>query len=522
MALQDFIKKHAETVEALEKESRTAWWNLAVTGDEKYSKQMQKTNIALRKIFSSADDYHFLLSQPPQSDPLMQRQITLLINDYIENQIPDDQIEEIVKLESDIEIIYTNFRAAIEDQLLSNNDIKQILVESQDLKKRQAAWEASKMIGEQVQEKILKLVKLRNISAERAGFDNFYTMRLKLQELDENKLFQLLEQLDEMTKPHWLRYKSGLDHELSVRFGISENELMPWHYQDPFFQEAPPQALQLDQFYQGCDIVEVSRAFYKAVGLDVNDILGRSDLFEREKKNQHAFCICIDRKQDVRILCNLRDNEYWMGTQLHELGHAVYDKNIDQTLPFILRTIAHVSSTEAIAMLFGRLSKNGDFLRQYCGLSSQAAQEIDAASRKQLASNLLVFTRWVLVMVYFERAMYQQPKADLNQLWWDYVERFQGVKRVPGRNKPDWASKIHLACAPVYYQNYLLGEMTASQLKHSLEKELRDEEFCTSPKVGEWLKTRFFSLGARHPWNEAIRLATGEKLNPQYFVKDIE
>ena len=32
------------------------------------------------------------------------------------------------------------------------------------------------------------------------------------------------------------------------------------------------------------------------------------------------------------------------------------------------------------------------------------------------------------------------------------------------RTQPDWAAKIHLAAAPVYYQNYLYGELFASQL----------------------------------------------------------
>jgi hypothetical protein len=40
----------------------------------------------------------------------------------------------------------------------------------------------------------------------------------------------------------------------------------------------------------------------------------------------------------------------------------------------------------------------------------------------------------------------------------------QGLRRPAGRTAPDWATKIHLAAAPVYYQSYLLGELLASQL----------------------------------------------------------
>jgi peptidyl-dipeptidase A len=523
MDLKEFIEVHVTKVEPLEKVGRMAWWNLATTGDENYSLKMKEANIAIRKVYSSSEDYRFLSSQSIPSEPFLKRQLKLLLNSYLENQIPHEMIAEIVSLESEVETIYTNFRPVVENQPLSNNDLKQILVESTDSEKRKAAWEASKLIGAQVQEKVLKLVGLRNSSAKKAGFDNYYTMSLELQELDEDKLFNMLEELEQLSNPFWTKYKNKLDQNLCGKYGIHPHELMPWHYHDPFFQEAPQQVLDMNRFYKGQDIAELSRLYFQNIGLNVDDILARSDLYEREQKNQHAFCTCIDRKEDIRILCNLRDNEYWMGTQLHELGHAVYDKYIDQSLPYLLRTYAHISSTESIAMLFGRLSKSGDFLHRYCGVSQEEANRIDAFTKQQLASNLLVFARWVLVMVNFERAMYQQPTANLNQLWWDYVERFQGVNRVPSRDQPDWAAKLHLACAPVYYQNYILGEMTASQLKHAIDKILdkKNENFCNSLKIGEFLQTKLFNLGARYEWNEAIQYATGEQLNPHYFVQDI-
>ena len=58
-------------------------------------------------------------------------------------------------------------------------------------------------------------------------------------------------------------------------------------------------------------------------------MLARSDLYEKTGKSPHAFCTDIDREGDVRVLANIVPNEYWMGTMLHELGHAVYSsKNI--------------------------------------------------------------------------------------------------------------------------------------------------------------------------------------------------
>ena len=98
-------------------------------------------------------------------------------------------------------------------------------------------------------------------------------------------------------------------------------------------------------------------------------MLARADLYEREGKSQHAFCMDVDHEGDVRVLCNIRKNERWMSTMLHEFGHAVYDKYNDRTLPFLLRTPAHTLTTEAIAMLNGRMSKSPEWLTKIAGIS---------------------------------------------------------------------------------------------------------------------------------------------------------
>ena len=126
---------------------------------------------------------------------------------------------------------------------------------------------------------------------------------------------------------------------------------------------------------------------------------------------------------------------------------------------------------------------------------------------KQNAANLLVFVRWTLVMIHFEQAMYQQPGIDLNTLWWQLVKKYQGIDFT--RAKPDWAAKLHLATVPVYYQNYILGEMTASQLNHKL-KSLEGDNWFLSKNSGEFLKDKVYFSGACYPWEETLRNATGK------------
>jgi peptidyl-dipeptidase A len=99
------------------------------------------------------------------------------------------------------------------------------------------------------------------------------------------------------------------------------------------------------------------------------------------------------------------------------------------------------------------------------------------------------------------------------------VERFQRVPRPEGRDAPDWAAKLHLAEAPVYYQNYVLGELIASQLKTWLRRETGGH-FLESRRSGELLVSRFFAPGARMAWMDLVRHATGEALDARFFMEE--
>ena len=75
------------------------------------------------------------------------------------------------------------------------------------------------------------------------------------------------------------------------------DDLRPWHYHDPFFQEAPAIfAADFDSVYAKADILKLCRDFYAGIGLPIDDVIARSDLYEKPGKSPHAFCTDIDRE----------------------------------------------------------------------------------------------------------------------------------------------------------------------------------------------------------------------------------
>jgi peptidyl-dipeptidase A len=161
----------------------------------------------------------------------------------------------------------------------------------------------------------------------------------------------------------------------------------------------------VNRFFRDENLEELTRKTYDSMGLEVRDVLARSDLYERDGKNQHGFCLAVgrDHPYDVRVLVNVRPDSYWMDTMLHEFGHAVYDKHINPRLPYFLRTIAHTCTTEAIALMMGSLVDDPAWLSAITGVSEAELEDIREHILWRERADRMVFTRWALVMFNFER-----------------------------------------------------------------------------------------------------------------------
>ncbi|HEY2414392.1 MAG TPA: M2 family metallopeptidase [Pirellulaceae bacterium] len=524
---KDFVADHEKKIEPLEIEIGKAWWNANVTGkDEDFAKKEESEN-RLNEALSNTEKFASLkkIHDGQVSDATVSREINVLYLQYLEKQVDPALMKRMTAKANTIEKAFNVFRAKVGGKELTDGEVRQILTKSKDSKERREAWEASKKVGADVENDLRDLVRLRNEAAGKLGFPDYHAMQLHLSELKQADVLKLFDELDTLTREPFTKAKKEIDAKLAKDYSIGPDELRPWGYHDPFFQEPPAvYDVDLNAPFADVDIQKVCREFYAGIGLPIDDVLKRSDLFEKPGKSPHAFCTDIDRVGDVRVLANIRPTEYWMSTMLHELGHSVYSsKNIPAALPYVLRTDAHILCTEGVAMMFERFSKDGDWLAAF-NIPVADKAKYSAAGAKMRRDRLLIFSRWAQVMFRFENELYRDPSQDLNKLWWDLVEKFQGLKRPEGRNAPDYASKIHIVSAPAYYHNYLLGQLFACQLHAAIVKDALGKSdpantiYTREPKVGQFMKDKVFSQGRLRSWNNLTKYATGEELNPKAFA----
>ncbi|MFN8210629.1 MAG: M2 family metallopeptidase [Bacteroidales bacterium] len=522
--LKAFLTVYEKNLVPLYKESALASWNANISGTEEDLKKSENASFALEKYYTDPKAFAELKSIKESGlvkDSILKRELDLVYNAYLAAQVDTLLIAERLKMETEINKKYLNFRANIKGKVLSDNQVEDILRSSKNSNELKEAWEAHKMLGPVVADDIIRLVKQRNLIAQKLGFGNYQEMSLRLSGQDPAEVTAIFDELDKLTRDGFAKLKGDIDSYYAKRYGIAKDKLMPWHYQNRYFQEAPDiYPVDIDGYYKNQDPVKLTATFYDGIGLNVDNILANSDLYEKPGKNQHAFSTSIDREGDVRTLDNIRPDSYWMNTILHELGHGVYDYYNDRSLPFTLRDAAHPFTTEAIAEMFGSFARNPEWMTGMGVISADESAKIgkDLVNSEKLG--VMVFSRWAQVMYRFEKSMYENPDQDLNKLWWDLVEKYQMISKPEGRNMPDWATKIHVALYPCYYHNYLLGYVLASQFYSYITTNVtKTGSFIGDKAVGEWLKAKVFRPGTRYYWNEMIERATGEKLTAKYFAR---
>lgn len=507
-----------------------AWWTANTTGSDAAYEEKKEAEKALVELHSDKDVFGKLRSLKADglvNEPVLTRILDVMYRAYLPGQADPELQKRIINLENEVEQIFNTHRSEVDGKKLTENDVRKILSDSPDSVLAEKAWKGYMEVGAKVDSRLKTLVGLRNELARKLGFRNFWEMRMALSEIDGAQLVKLFDELDALTKDPFAALKKEIDAAMAKRFGVSPDKLRPWNFGDLFFQEAPGiQPVNLDDVFKGQDLLALTRKYYESIGLEVSDIIARSDLYEKPGKSPHAFSTDLDRAGDVRTLCNIKDNAYWMDTVLHELGHAVYDKYIDNSkVPFVLHEASHSITTEGFAMQIGAMCKMPEWLIKVRGIDPEKQEDVLDSARAELRAEKLIFSRWGQVIVRFEKAMYENPDQDLGKLWWELKGRYQLLPPPETMSRPDYAAKLHVVAAPVYYHSYVMGDLFACQVHHHIaENVLKGADPATTcyygrHEAGEYMKRHIFGPGNLYSWNDLTKRATGEPLTAKYFAK---
>ena len=129
-AFRKFLKTYEARIMPLSRDAALASFQASISGKDGDYQRSSALQIQLNK--ASADPQEFASLKRFQkngriSEPLLKRQLDIIYDSYLENQIPAAQMEEMVKLQAQIEQKFNTFRIRMDDKVLSDNDAEEIL-----------------------------------------------------------------------------------------------------------------------------------------------------------------------------------------------------------------------------------------------------------------------------------------------------------------------------------------------------------------------------------------------------------
>jgi peptidyl-dipeptidase A len=444
------------------------------------------------------------------------QELDVLYREMLEYRTNPSNRKQLSQAWNELHYRISTYRGKFDGVELSEREIHHILNFSTDETVRKKAWLAFMELGSTVAPPLIKLVHMRNEIARANGYSNHYALKMAAQEFPPDYINDVIRQLRQELEPVYRKVKKQIDLEVSRRLKISPNNIRSWHYPHPFFQSYAPQANE-DVLCEWSSGKSRFMKWFKEQGVDLEPVMDRSHIADSQTKSAASFCLHLDRQGDIRLSCHTSYRRSDWSLLLHEVGHAFYESRIHQRLSFLLRQPASTFLSEAVALLFERLSYNQKWLDEIRGTQTFVNRQNEMT--KAYYRNLIVKLYWTLSLVTFEQQLYEDPNQPLNRVWWDIVEDIQGITRPEEWDHPYWAAKAHLSTLPVYYHHYLLGEMAAAQLEESLSERFG---IWQHPLSFEYLSRKLLAPGISKPWHEVMLDASGGVLSTSSLVRQIK
>jgi oligoendopeptidase F len=445
----------------------------------------------------------------------------------IENPTAQKLVEELVEMESDLfarrkALALTHIDESGRRVPASLSSASANLLANPDPEARRSSHQALLELEDWVLESgFLDLVRQRNRLARAMGADNFFDYKvLKEEGLTTTALFAILDDFEARTRAgqqrgyELLKERWGEDalEAHNLRYAIGGDVSRQF---DPYLP-----------FAQGLRRWVLS---FRRLGIDFRGATLTLDLLDRQGKYENGFMHgprpCFYQGEswhpaEINFTSLARPNQVGSGamglsTLFHEGGHAAHFANITQNAPCFSQEFAPTSMAyaETQSMFCDSLIGDADWLKTYARNKAGETPPDDLIRAKLTATQPFraYGERSILVVPFFERALYRLPETDLKadtvrDLARQIEKQILGLEVSP---RPLMAIPHLLnqesACA---YHGYLLAHMAVYQTRAYLEAKLG--YLSDNPDLGPLLSRHYWGPGNSVSHHDTIRALTGQ------------
>lgn len=547
--VQAFLDSYTEEYLALTYEESKAEWasnTKIVEGDDTNLKRTEAASKAVAAFTGSTEvveKTRGFLEQKDALDDLQVRQLETILYRAANNpQTVPELVEQRIAAEAvQVEKLY-GFDFQMDGQSITPNAIDSVLVESNDLSKRLAAWESSKEVGKGLKDGLATLVELRNGTVQALGYGNYFEYQVSDYGMSVDEMMELNQGFIRAIWPLYRELHTWTRYHLAERYGAEVPELLPAHWLPNRWGQdwsglVTVEGIDLDAALAEQDaewVVREAEAFYVSLGFEELPPVfwEKSSLYPlpadaNHKKNNHASAWHLDLDRDVRSLMSVEPNQRWWETTHHELGHIYYYLSYTRPeVPPLLRGGANRGFHEAVGSLLGLASTQKAFLAGK-GLIDGSVETDEIQALLKEALNSIIFIPFSSgTMTHFEHDLYVTDLSvdEYNQRWWHYVSNIQGIAPPTERGEEycDAASKTHINNDPAQYYDYAISYVLLNQIHTHIAEEILGQDphntnYWGSTETGQFLDG-ILKLGATQDWRQVMQEHLGTDLEADALV----
>lgn len=280
--------------------------------------------------------------------------------------------------------------------------------------------------------------------------------------------------------------------------------------------------------------LSLSLLYQKQLGKKLMGNLGFN--FDKARLDESAHPFCGGIPDDIRITTRYIKDDFTIGLQgtVHETGHALYEQNLPkkwrrQPVGNACGMSAHESQALFVEFQVCRSAAFIAYLLKTTNKTSLSAHDLYTYTNYvepsfiRVDADEVTYPMHVILRYELEKLLTsgEMRVEDLPDAWNDNMHKLLGIK--PKTDREGCLQDIHWFSGHFgYFPCYTLGAIAAAQLMTACRKDLKNID--NTIRTGDfkpiiaWLSEKIHKYGSFYSRNDLIKNATGEALNPTYFI----
>ena len=545
--LRHYINRKTDPIRNYQMESEMALWNATVTGNEADYQKMIDIELDFNRmnqnnanqfspdcfftsspnVFTKQQDFDLLRKLKDSgliTDTLLKRQLNVLFQTFMSTQIESERYKKYVMREIEQWQVFSAMKVELDGRKYGSAQLDSVRIKTSDPKIIDTISESYRKICHQIADDIIRNVKERNEFAVEFGYPDYYYLALDDKEQTPEKVKAVFDELESKTREPYFEAKQVIDKMLAKRLGIDKSDLRPWYYNDERTSYLTEKfTRKMDSLFVNIDPVRLTADFFASIGLPIDDVIKKSRLEDGPGKANLTAMINIDFKNDIRLIAGITQTYDGMCRMMHLGGHASEYKSISDDIPYLLKT-PNTVIVEGIGRYFENLASDYNWLKREIPIAGKVQDQVALICRHMHQVDRLLRCRKLMAMAEFEREMYHNPDQDLDLLWQEVNRKYLGIIYPAGKKSSYWAANKFGASLSCSIHNFVLADIFAAQLKHSVENKVfkgGEANYSNNKVLGDFMVANFYSSGNLYQWEQLIARGTGEPLNTSYFIDEL-